>query len=542
MEYWTYYLYRQKKKQKKREKEKKNRKEWQLKNGQVAVIKKIKYARFNYNHLITYNREIETKENYECIKDVLFKIPYIPWSESRKGTLINRKHFYKDTEFRTLFYYGSKVSWQSEFTHIFEYLKNEGGCNKLLDSFGGSGILSVLGSRCGYDVYLNDMSDLIANYHKCIKNYESFYQFMVLVESYGSNFKYLTKNEVVRKLLELDGEDISSDIGVKYIDGRPVFSANLTRQVSDWEIDKLYQRHQKTIDKFISEKNTEYIEQRRKVYKEIATSIDGHINEWYDDEKLKKYYDIIDAKREAKATSEGKEAKKVKRRTFTDTEKENMKYFYEYDSRPNIKWAVLYYIYRYYTFYGATSFAKGRPSVVYNLLDLVNTQQYYDKISVSRMHYNKFIKNDLFNENAVITLDVPYLDYVRAQKEVYAEEFSLRNHRSFLERITQAGIKAKLIVCGYSSSFYDRRLHKCNVEKQGGWRKVSILKAGLKKRSNREVLWVNFDFSPIAERYDKEFKVIPEDEWDYSYLTEKRLQELKEMYEIYDDANTDDDE
>ena len=245
------------------------------------------------------------------------------------------------------------------------------------------------------------------------------------------------------------------------------------------------------MDEFVKEKNEEYKEQRRGVYKEIASLIDGHIYKEYQNE------DLDEATRKL------------------------MRFWYTPDMKPNLRWATLYYLYRYYTFYGNTSYAPGRKHVIYNILDLVNTQRYYNNVvSISRLYYKKFTEKELFNPKAVIMLDPPYMDETRVEQGAYKTwEFTEKQHRYFLEHISQPGIKAKILVCGYSTSFYDRRLTKYNAEKGCTWQKVRILKAGKKERGAREVLWVNFDFKPIIDKYPDEFAFA---EWDFSYRKRKK--------------------
>lgn len=534
MEYWKAFLDRRKLKTKK-----------QNIVSYAFTVNSSDFPKRTKEEQEAYEREVYLK----YFKNGKLKLPPISWEECRQVPLENKKIFYKTKELRTIFYYGGKVSFQEDFHTIFEYLKEELHCSKFLDAFGGSGILSILAGRLGYEVYLNDGLDLVVNYHRCLKDWQYFYQFMVGIENLNKRFKYLTKDEVVRELLKLEGEGVPERpfINSELVDNnhgqltfeKPVFRANLMRHVSDEEVDRLYNKHKDIIDVYIKEKEDEYTEQRRALYKEIALQIDGHIFEWYDDEKMTKMYDTIDEERKNKAIKSDKEFKPVERIYYNDEQKKKMLYWYEHDARPNVKWAVLYYAYRYYTFYGNTSFAPGREHIVHNILDLVNTQRYYENIkSISRSYYKKFINNDLFNPNAVIMLDPPYRDETRVEQGAYKTwEFTEKQHRYFLEFISQPGIKAKILVCGYTSSFYDRRLHKYNLEKGCTWQKVRILRAGVKERGARECLWVNFDFKPIIDLYPDSFELVDEKDWDYRYLTKRKKKELKEQYNITDDNN-----
>jgi len=190
----------------------------------------------------------------------------------------------------------------------------------------------------------------------------------------------------------------------------------------------------------------------------------------------------------------------------------------------SVRRAVLYYLYRHYTFYGRSSFAPNRKPAVFNILDLLYTRGFYDNVKeISNKYYKKFIADFLFREEAVVMLDPPYMAETRVDTKAYNRwEFSEKQQRYLLECISQPNIKAKIILCGYSTSFYDRRLHKYNKERGCHWQKVRILKAGVEKRGAREVIWVNFDFTPLEKTFPKWFKIVPETDWDYSYRKNKK--------------------
>jgi site-specific DNA-adenine methylase len=106
----------------------------------------------------------------------------------------------------------------------------------------------------------------------------------------------------------------------------------------------------------------------------------------------------------------------------------------------------------------------------------------------------------------------------RSDKKAYQKwEFTEKQQRYLLEYISQPGIKAKIILCGYSTSFYDRRLLKYNREKGCHWQKVHILQAGSVSRGAREYLWVNFDFSVLEKQFPEFFKIVPESDWEIKY-------------------------
>lgn len=200
-----------------------------------------------------------------------------------------------------------------------------------------------------------------------------------------------------------------------------------------------------------------------------------------------------------------------------------------YRGTVSVKRAILYYLYRHYTFYGRSSFAPNRENATFNILDLVYTRQFYKNVKgISNLYYKKFISQYLFNENALVMLDPPYMTQTRFDTNAYHKwEFTEKQQRYFLEYISQPGVVAKVIVCGYSTSFYDRRLHKYNLEKGCHWQKVHILKAGSKKRGAREYIWVNFDFTSLALQFPKFFEMVPEESWDYRYRKRKKKKAKK---------------
>lgn len=197
---------------------------------------------------------------------------------------------------------------------------------------------------------------------------------------------------------------------------------------------------------------------------------------------------------------------------------------YTFRGKVSHYWAVVYYVYQHYNFYGTTSFAPSVTTIRRNMLDLANTQTYYKNVvDISNLYYKKFIKAYLYDEKNFIYLDPPYLDFTRADKTAYHKwEFTEKQHRYLLETIRQTDIKARIALAGYSNSMYDRRFHKSNVEDGQSWQKVHCLKAGKKSRGAREMLWVNFDFTPIANQYPNEFRIIPESEWDYKYRDKRQ--------------------
>jgi len=404
------------------------------------------------------------------------KIQYIEisWADCRKVDLTGRKKKYNSQEIRTIHYYGSKSRFQKLFLEIFRYCKDSLGCSTFADAFTGSGILSLLASKAGYEVYMNDGLDLIVNFHHLMKgDYQKFYAFMYFIQVWDSYFYGDFDRQKFKKL----GEQLEKR--KSYYKNKKELLDNIVKSGS-YDPKRVKQVQKKLADC----KQTECRQRRKEInslievpksrYTELADMIEAHID--------------------------------IKRRP-------------RYRGYVSVRWAVLYYLYRQYTFLGRTSYSPTAKPAVFNILDLVNARQYYGRVKeIDNLSYKKFSSRFLFDEKSLVMLDPPYVQETRSDQRAYKRwEFSEKQQRYFLEHISQSGIKAKIIVCGYSNSFYDRRLHKYNLQKGCHWQKVRLLKAGSVKLGPKEVIWVNFDFTTLESKYPQWFEVVPESEWDYSY-------------------------
>lgn len=433
------------------------------------------------------------------------KVTYeeISWENCRKVKLSGRKKFYKTDEIRTISYYGGKYKFQNLFLEIYRYCKESLGCSVFADGFCGSGILSIMASKLDYQVYMNDGSDLVVNFHHLMKeNYQKFYYFMYYIQVWDQFFYGDFDRQEFKRL----GKELR-ETSEQYL--RKIKELDLTIKccLSEKEVKQL----KKEKRELVAEKKNKYRQQRETInqlikipksrYKKLAAMINNYSLEGH-----------------------------------------------KYRGSVSVKKAVCYYLYRNYTFEGSSSYAPNAKPAVYGILDLVNVQKYYKNVvEIENLYYKKFISKFLFDEHALIMLDPPYWEATRSDRKAYSKwEFSEKKHRYFLEIITQPGIKAKIIVSGYSNSFYDRRLAKYNREKGCHWQKVRLLKAGNAKRGALEVIWVNFDFKPLEAQLPELFKVVPEDEWDYSYRHLKNdkatnIEEAGEEIETVEDFDTKED-
>ena len=81
---------------------------------------------------------------------------------------------------RTIPYYGSKRTWQTEYTHIFTYASESLKCNTFVDCFAGSAFLSLLASKLQlFDTIIaNDVSPSAYNFHSVMKDDAHFEKFV----------------------------------------------------------------------------------------------------------------------------------------------------------------------------------------------------------------------------------------------------------------------------------------------------------------------------------------------------------------------------
>lgn len=117
------------------------------------------------------------------------------------GNLIFRtqkKHkAYSKNRILTINYHGSKRAWYKEFEILYNYLKDNYGTTKLIDCFGGSGFLSLLGAQTGLftEIHLNEIDGLTINYHYVMKDPELFSKFLYYLPSLNKyNFDKLKES------------------------------------------------------------------------------------------------------------------------------------------------------------------------------------------------------------------------------------------------------------------------------------------------------------------------------------------------------------
>ena len=153
------------------------------------------------NHVKSYNTE--NPESFFLWS--LQKKRFIKKSERRKRpkvVSISKKP--SERVIHTIGYYGSKKSWTDEYQVIFEYLSKTYNLTKLVDVFGGSGIISLVGSKSGLfsKVYYNDIFYYIVNYHATLKDPEKFKEFIYHVDRLGR----LSWDELSQLLLDLKSD------------------------------------------------------------------------------------------------------------------------------------------------------------------------------------------------------------------------------------------------------------------------------------------------------------------------------------------------
>ena len=88
---------------------------------------------------------------------------------------------------KVLSYYGSKRSWRGEFELLYEYAAHSLGCTTIIDCFAGSGFLSLLAAKTGFfeKVVLNELSNIVFNFHFVQKDAEAFKEFIYYLYRFG---------------------------------------------------------------------------------------------------------------------------------------------------------------------------------------------------------------------------------------------------------------------------------------------------------------------------------------------------------------------
>lgn len=111
---------------------------------------------------------------------VAYSLLVILSEDSREG----QRSFPSDRIF-TINWYGTQRYWWREW----EWLLKEGleaGCKEMVDCFGGSGFIGLLGSRVGYEkVWLNELDAGLYNYHLVMKDEDEFTNFERLITATG---------------------------------------------------------------------------------------------------------------------------------------------------------------------------------------------------------------------------------------------------------------------------------------------------------------------------------------------------------------------
>lgn len=187
--------------------------------------------------------------------------------------------------------------------------------------------------------------------------------------------------------------------------------------------------------------------------------------------------------------------------------------------KPHVKEAVLYFIYKYYSFRGSGDYMKqirtvkgvrGPKNPVLYVDDLKNTHDLYKCIKLSQYHYKKTMKHYLNDSTALIMLDPPYLDRDLIKKNAYACGFTFRQHRYLLQELTKQVYEAKICLSGFDDELYNHYFSLFNRRNNKVvWHNVRIKRLGKRKNNPRhEHIWVNFDISGLVTQYTNLFELI----------------------------------
>lgn len=188
----------------------------------------------------------------------------------------------------------------------------------------------------------------------------------------------------------------------------------------------------------------------------------------------------------------------------------------------NAKKAASYYVLKHHEFNKQGGLMKNRKLVSDYIPTLTKTHQLYKNITISNLHYQKVIKEHMYDENTLIFLDPPYVESTRVQGKSYSSELSYEKHRLLLKTLLNTDIKAKIILCGYDNLQYK---HKLNAST--GWQCIEFnISGGLDihgEERPKECIWVNFDFSDLLQEKKRPTKTeiktkMIKDENDREYL------------------------
>jgi len=136
--------------------------------------------------------------NYgNIVKDFNYNNPdkNYAWDPKHKVYVAKPKRRLRDKKFKnpnvstlhTIKYYGTKKLWVEEYRLVFKYLHTNYGVNTLIDVFGGSGIISLLGSslKLFNKIVYNDIFYMLVMYHSVLKDPEHFKKFIHYIDYYS---------------------------------------------------------------------------------------------------------------------------------------------------------------------------------------------------------------------------------------------------------------------------------------------------------------------------------------------------------------------
>lgn len=182
----------------------------------------------------------------------------------------------------------------------------------------------------------------------------------------------------------------------------------------------------------------------------------------------------------------------------------------EHISKGNATNAVALFMIKSYAHSGQGGYIEKRMAPHWNVEALKETQKLYESIKLSHLHYSKALKSYMDNNKCLIILDPPYLSETRVQKKSYQHEFSERQHRSLMQLLTKQDIQAKVVLCGYHSSLYERYFMRDNKAHSTCWHEVKLLRAGSRQEGAeaKERIWVNFDVASLVAQNPTLFQVL----------------------------------
>lgn len=128
-----------------------------------------------------------------AIKDIDGTMVFYISEEDRKAL---KKRAFPKGRVKTLNYHGTKRAWIEEFEAIYNYVCNNYKTNALIDCFGGSGFLSLLGARTGLftKIHLNEIEYSAVNFHYVMQDEALFSKFLYYVYKLDKDmFKLVTK-------------------------------------------------------------------------------------------------------------------------------------------------------------------------------------------------------------------------------------------------------------------------------------------------------------------------------------------------------------